>query len=173
MQRSTADRKSPPSWLYACAGCDVKGARSRGAQVAGDGRRRHDDLGVEHAGRIPEIAEVREGGAQVRAELALQQRATGPPVAVLAGQRAAVRHDEVRRGLHEALEALLAAGAVQAEADAQVDAALAVVAVADGRQAVLAEQGAQRAQVAASRSGGTAESSKPGQAATPSASRDE
>ncbi len=128
-------------------GPHVQAARCRGAQVSRDRRGRDDDLRVEHAGWVPEVPEGREGSPQLRAELALQQGPAGAAVAVLAGQRAAVGDDEVRRRLHEAAEALLATGPVQAEADAQVEAALAEVAVADGRQVVLPEQRAQLAQV--------------------------
>ena len=78
-----------------------------------------------------------------------QQRAARLAVAVLAGERAAVAHHQIRRALDELAVLANAGFALQIEADLHVNAAVAEVAVVRGLVAVLVEQRAEIAQIGA------------------------
>ena len=127
---------------------DVETPGRQRSEVGTHRRRGHDDARIEDAGRVPDGLELGERAAQLGAELALQQGAARPSIAMLARERAAVGDDEVRRRVDEALETLRATRPVEAEAHPQVHAALAVVAVRDGLEALLAEERPKPCQVA-------------------------
>src|SRR5581483_6150129 len=78
-----------------------------------------------------------------------QELAARLSVTVLAGERAAVGADHVRRFVHEALPRRDALGGVEREVDAAVDAGLAEMAVERGVVAVLVVERAEVAHVRA------------------------
>ena len=101
-------------------------------QIGGNRYRLDQHARVEDVVRIHqplELAEQVEGLARVHV---LQQRAPGPAVTVLTGQRSAVGRDELGGSRDELLEDLRAVG--QREVDAHVDAAVAEVPVRQGRR---------------------------------------
>ena len=114
---------------------------SHPAQRVGDRHRVDDDARVEQAPRVPQRLEVAE---RARASRARTSAAAGHPARARRRARPEReppwRDDQVGGRLHEAAEALLAAGLVQPEADPQVDAALAEVAVGDAAHPLVAEQ---------------------------------
>jgi hypothetical protein len=79
--------------------------------------------------RIPESLELAEGVHQLRPEHLLQQRRAGLSIAMLAGERAAVRGHEIGRLVDERPELRDAFLRRQVEIGARVDAAVAEVAV--------------------------------------------
>ena len=89
--------------------------------------------------RVPDPLEVTECRHQLGAEHLRQQLGAAVALAVLARERAAVGHDEVRALLHERPERLDAGGALEIEVHPGVDAALAEVAVVDAPVPVVVE----------------------------------
>ena len=100
-----------------------------------------------------------------------QQLGAGAPVAVLARHRAAVGGDQLGRLLDERPVDRPPVGPVEREVDADVEAAVAEVAVGDAAQPVGGQQGLEVAQVGAEPVGGTAASSQPAQAGAPAGLR--
>ncbi len=77
----------------------------RPAQVGVQRSRTHHDARVEHVGRVEEVLDRTEQRDHLRRVHRREQLAAGPAVAVLAGQRAAVRDDQRRGLLQEGAEA--------------------------------------------------------------------
>ena len=106
-------------------------------------------VGIQLVPRIPDRLELAEPFHQLRTEHLGQQRAARLPVAVLARDRSAVMHDEVRRAVHELAVLPDARLAPQVEADLHVDAPVAEVAVVRSLVVVFVEEPAKIAEVAA------------------------
>ncbi len=119
------------------------------AQVVG-GVVRVDHLArVHHAVGVPDRLELAERPDQLLAVHRGEQRAPGLPVAVLAGERAAVPGDEPGRAVEELAPLGHPVRGAEAEVDPAVDAALAEVTVERGLVVELLEQGAEVPQVVA------------------------
>ncbi len=144
------------------------GGRLQAAVVVGEGQVRADGgprsldvdphIGVEPAGpdhgpgvhpvpRIPDALELREGGDHRRGVHPRQQLGAGLAVAVLAGQRTAVRRDQVGGLGDEAAEARDTGRGNQVEVDPDVHAAVAEVAVVGAPPAVVVHQLAELPQI--------------------------
>ena len=114
------------------------------------GRVRVDQLARVHlVVRVPDRLELAECPHQLGAEHLRQQRAARLSIAVLARDRAAVADHEIRRPLDELAVRPDAGFAPQVEADLHVNAAVPEVPVVDGLIAVLVQQRAEIAQIAA------------------------
>ena len=133
-------------------------------QRAGAGR---CGAGVHPAARVPDRLELAEGVDQLGRVHPRQQLGPRLAVAVLAGQRSAVRDDQVGRVLDEPAEVGEPGLVTRSKSIRDVQAAVAEVAVVGAAAAVRVQQGVELAQVAPSCAGGTAASSQPGQASPP------
>ena len=102
---------------------------------------------IQHPAGIPDVLHLGEQPQPVCSVHAAKQFRARPPVAVLAGDRAAQCHDEIRRLLDERPECRQAARTEQIEIDPHVHAALAEVAVIRSGQSVPTEQIVEAAQV--------------------------
>ena len=105
--------------------------------------------GVHLVPRVPDALEVREGGDHLRRVHPRQQLRAGLPVAVLAGQRPAVRGDQIGSVLDEAPETGDPRRGDQVEVDPDVHAAVTEVPVVGAAPAVVVEQLLELAQVGA------------------------
>ncbi len=120
-----------------------------GAQVVHRPVGAHHLAGVEEPGGVPEVLEGRERADELLAVHLDQQLGAGLAVAVLARERAAVRHDEVCGPVEEGAPLGDSMGRVEAEVDPAVDAALPEVAVERRVVVELGEQVAEVPEVAA------------------------
>ena len=125
------------------------GQRARQPQVRVDRTRVDEHPRVEHAGRVQGPLHLPEQVERVLRVHRAEQLRAGAAVAVLARQGAVVRRHQRRRLLEEGPEPTPAAGAVEAEVDPDVHAAVAEVAVGHPVVPVGAEQVVERTQVAA------------------------
>ena len=105
--------------------------------------------GLSPVPRVPDALELTERGDHLRAVHPRQQLGTGLAVAVLAGQRTAVRGDQVGGVFDEAPEAGDAGRGDQVEVDPDVHAAVAEVPVVGAAPAVVVQQLAELPQVGA------------------------
>jgi hypothetical protein len=119
------------------------------AQVRVEREGVHDLAGIHPAARIEDRLEPAEGVDEVRPVHQLQQLAARLAVTVLARERAAERHDQLRGPGDEAPVGRQPVLRVEVEVVARVDAALAEVAVQGARVAELRPQRRERAQVGA------------------------
>ncbi|MGX1222642.1 hypothetical protein RKD42_003901 [Streptomyces ambofaciens] len=119
------------------------------AEVRVEGCRADQHAGVEEVVRVPDGLRAFEEGDGLRAVHPRQQLGPRLPVAVLPGQRAAVRHDQVRQLLREAAEAGHPGVRQQVEVDAYVDAAVPEVPVRDAAQAMGGQEAPEVPQVGA------------------------
>ena len=122
-------------------------AGPRAAQVGVQRARADEHAGVEQVARVEEVLERAEQVDRLRRVHDREQLGAGATVAVLPGQRAAVRRDE-RRGVgHE--RAQRGAGALQRDVEAQVDAPVAEVPVREPVHPVRRHERLELAQVRA------------------------
>ncbi len=108
-----------------------------------------EHAGVEPRGRVPERLEAFEEADELGAVHLREQFGAGLAVAVLAGERSAVRHHQFAQVVGELPEAADAGRGQQVEVDTDVDAAVAEVPVGRAAQTVLGQQGAEVPQIRA------------------------
>ena len=130
-------------------------------QVGVERRRVDEDPGVEQVAGVEDPLGLLHQGDRLRRVHPRQQLRAGPPVAVLARHRAAVRRHQRRCLLDEVPESPSPTGILELEVDAHVHAAVTEVAVGDTVERALLEQRVEVAQVGTELSGGTAASSHP------------
>ena len=145
VQRCTASTRPRSSRSRSRTGPASVGAASRTSASSGAGT--HEDAGVEEVVRVRERLDPSHQGQRLRGVHPAEQLRAGPAVSMLARQAAAVPGGQVGGLLDEGAVAAAAVVRGEVEADADVEAAVAEVAVRRPVQPVGGEQGIEVAQV--------------------------